>query len=241
MERLSPEATLFFARFWHARCPFHARKRPRRLNLGQERIPAWMVGRRAGLGHPFISGFDPARPYPAVLVFGGGPQTVRMPRTEAERWRSEAERRSYIVVSPATPDGSLFFEAADRIFPSFIEMILHSYKVAGRMHIAGLSNGGISAFHVAARYPQYFSTLTGYPGLLDGGDVRLASAIKPMCIFMHAGDRDTSWRSALEAQSKELAARGFSVRFGVEKNEDHVIRAVDLAARMFDEIERCPH
>ena len=185
------------------------------------------------------AGFDPARPYPAVLVFGGGPQTLRMARTEAERWRPEAERRGYIIVSPATPDGSLFFEAADRIFPSFIEMILHNYKVAGKIHIAGLSNGGISAFHVAARYPQYFSTLTGYPGLLDGPDGRLTQAIKPMCIFMHVGDRDAGWRSALEAQSKDLAAKGFSVRFGVEKNEDHVIRAADLAARMFDEIESC--
>ena len=185
------------------------------------------------------AGFDPARAYPAVLVFGGGPQTQRMARTEAERWRPEAERRGYIVISPATPDGSLFFEAADRIFPSFIEMILHNYKVAGKIHIAGLSNGGISAFHVAARYAQYFSTLTGYPGLLDGPETRLAPAVKPMCIFMHVGDRDAGWRSAMEAQSKDLAAKGFNIRFGVEKNEDHVIRAADLAARMLDEIESC--
>jgi len=185
------------------------------------------------------SGFDPARAYPAVLVFGGGPQTQRMARMEAERWRPEAERRGYIIISPATPDGSLFFEAADRIFPSFIEMILHDYRVAGKIHIAGLSNGGTSAFHVAARYPQYFSTLTGYPGLLDGPESRLASVVKSMCIFMHVGDRDTGWRSAMEKQSKELAAKGFSVRFGVEKNEDHVIRAADLAAHMLDEIESC--
>jgi poly(3-hydroxybutyrate) depolymerase len=162
-----------------------------------------------------------------------------MARTEAERWRSEAERRGYVIISPSTPDGSLFFEAADRIFPSFIEMILHDYKVAGKIHIAGLSNGGISAFHIAARYPQYFSTLTGYPGLLDGPDGRLAQAVKPMCIFMHVGDRDTGWRSAMEEQSKELVAKGFSVRFGVERNEDHVIRAADLASRMLDEIESC--
>jgi len=185
------------------------------------------------------AGFDPARAYPAVLVFGGGPQTQRMARTEAERWRSEAERRGYIIVSPATPDGSLFFDAAARIFPAFIEMIVHDYKVAGKLHIAGISNGGISAFHIAARYPQYFSTLTGYPGLLDGPDAQLGEAIKPMCIFTHVGDRDTGWRSAMEEQSKALAAKGFSIRLGVEKNEDHVIRAADLAARMLDEIESC--
>ena len=185
------------------------------------------------------AGYDPARAYRAVLVFTGGPQTLSGARRIAEQWRPEAERRGYIIVSPATPDGSLFFEAADRIFPSFLEMILRDYKVAGKMHIAGLSNGGVSAFHVAARYPQYFSTLTGFPGLLDGSDVQLAQAIKPMCIFMHVGDRDASWRSAMEEQSKQLAAKGFSVRLGVEKNEDHIIRAADLPSRMFDEIESC--
>jgi len=43
----------------------------------------------------------------------------------------------------------------------------------------------------------------------------------------------------MEEQSKALAAKGFSIRLGVEKNEDHVIRAADLAARMLDEIESC--
>jgi poly(3-hydroxybutyrate) depolymerase len=185
------------------------------------------------------AGFDPARAYPAVLVFTGGPQTLRGARSTAEQWRPEAERRGYLVVSPATPDGSLFFEAADRIFPSFIEMILHDYKVAGKIHIAGLSNGGISAFHIAARYAQYFSTLTGYPGLLNGPDASLDQAIKPMCIFMHVGDRDDGWRPEMAEQSKALAVKGFNVRFSVEKNEDHIIRAVDLPARLFEEIESC--
>ena len=142
-------------------------------------------------------------------------------------------------MSPASPDGSLFFEAGDRIFPSFIEMILHDYKVAGKMHIAGLSNGGLSAFHIAARYPQYFSTLTGYPGLLEGPDSKLAQAIKPMCIFMHVGDRDTGWRLGMEEESKDLATKGFSIKISVEKNEDHIIRAADLPTRMYDEIESC--
>ena len=44
-----------------------------------------------------------------------------------------------------------------------------AYKVqGGKMHVAGHSNGGLSAFHVASKYPNYFATVTGYPGLLDG-------------------------------------------------------------------------
>ena len=124
-------------------------------------------------------GYDVTRTYPTVLVFTGGPQTLQMAGNTLESdWRKEGERRGYILVSPGTPDGSLFFEGADRVFPQFLEQLLHDYKVkGGKFHVAGHSNGGLSAFHVAARYPQYFTTLTGYPGLLDGPDVTKMAAL----------------------------------------------------------------
>ena len=116
--------------------------------------------------------YDPTRAYPTVLVFTGGPQTLQMAGSTIETdWGAEAARRGYIVISPGTPNGELFFEGADRVFPGFLEAIRRDYKVQGKLHIAGHSNGGLSAFHVAAKYPQYFSTLTGYPGLLDGLDL----------------------------------------------------------------------
>ena len=107
------------------------------------------------------NGYDPTRTYPVVLVFTGGPQQLRMAEgTLNTDWRQEAERRGYVVISPGTPDGSLFFEGADRVFPSFLDQILKDYHVrGGKLHVAGHSNGGLSAFHVAARYPQYFVTL----------------------------------------------------------------------------------
>lgn len=186
------------------------------------------------------NGYDPAKAYPTVLVFPGGPQTLRLTTAALENdWRKEAERRGYIVISPATPDGSLFFERADRIFPAFLEMIVRDYKVAGKLHVAGLSNGGLSAFHVASLYPQYFSTVTGYPGLLDGADERRAQAVKSMCLFMHVGDRDTGWRSGMQEQAQSLRARGFRIQYSVENGQDHVIRSEALGPRMFDEIESC--
>jgi len=188
-------------------------------------------------------GFDPARAYPAVLVFTGGPQTLQMAGNTLEAdWRKEAERRGYLLFSPGTPDGSLFFEGADRVFPEFLDRILHDYKIAGgTLHVAGHSNGGLSAFHVAARYPKYFTTLTGYPGLLDGPDRAKTAAIKPMCVFMHVGDRDSGWMPAMEEQAAELLRQGFRIRITVEKNQVHRLKAaeINLSARLFDEIESC--
>jgi len=189
------------------------------------------------------NGYDPARTYPAVLVFTGGSQPLRMAESTLNTdWRQEAERRGYILISPGTPDGSLFFEGADRVFPSFLDQILKDYHVKnGKLHVAGHSNGGLSAFHVAVRYPKYFSTLTGYPGLLDNADRAKADAIKPLCIFMHVGDMDEGWRGEMQRQSQELSRSGYRVSFAVEKNQIHRLKAaeINLSARLFDEIESC--
>jgi hypothetical protein len=55
------------------------------------------------------SEYDPKKSYPAVLVFGGGPQTMNMVDSVLNRnFRAEAEKRGYIVIAPAAPDDQLF-------------------------------------------------------------------------------------------------------------------------------------
>src|ERR1700753_1738189 len=57
------------------------------------------------------NGYDPAKTYPAILAFGGGPQTMNTVDNVLDRnLRPEAEKRGYIVVAPAAPDDGLFFE-----------------------------------------------------------------------------------------------------------------------------------
>jgi poly(3-hydroxybutyrate) depolymerase len=189
------------------------------------------------------NGFDPARAYPVVLVFTGGPQTLQMAGATLETdWRAEAERRGYILISPGSPNGELFFEGAGRIFPSFLDQILRDYKVKdGTLHIAGHSNGGISAFHIAGLYPKYFSTVTGYPGLVNVLDMDHAPALKSMCLFMHVGDRDTDWLAEMKNEAAAFSKDGFKIRLTVEKNQVHRLKAqeIDLSRRLFDEIETC--
>jgi poly(3-hydroxybutyrate) depolymerase len=190
--------------------------------------------------HP--AGYDAAKPHPVVLVFTGGPQTLQIATSTVESdWQKEAERRGYVVIAPASPNGELFFEGADRIFPEFLDFILKTYKVEGKLHIAGHSNGGLSAFHIAAKYPQYFSTLTGYPGLLDGPDRGKAAAIKPMCIFMHVGDLDDGWKDAMRSEATQLKNQGYKIQFAIEPKQVHRLKAseINLSVRLFDEIESC--
>src|SRR5271165_2095530 len=76
------------------------------------------------------NGYDAAKTYPAVLAFPGGPQTMNIVKSTVERnWRDQAERRGYIVVVPAAPDGDLFFEDGARVFPEFITNLLVDFRV----------------------------------------------------------------------------------------------------------------
>jgi poly(3-hydroxybutyrate) depolymerase len=188
-------------------------------------------------------GFDASKPHPVVLVFTGGAQGIQAAESTLKAdWQAEAEKRGYVVISPAAPDGELFFQEGDRVFPAFLDMIRKDYKVAGKIHIAGHSNGGLSAFHIAAKYPQYFSTVTGYPGLYEENpEADYPAALKGLCLYMHAGDMDPEWRTAMQQEAKAMSAEGFRIKFTVEPNSTHRLKAADLglSKRLFDEIESC--
>jgi poly(3-hydroxybutyrate) depolymerase len=102
--------------------------------------------------------YDAAKTYPAVLAFPPGSQGADMVMTTLVRnWQPEAERRGYLVFIPAAPNGRLFYEEGASVFPEFLDKMLAEYKIRdNKFHIAGMSNGGISAFYIAAAYPQYF-------------------------------------------------------------------------------------
>src|ERR1700744_5720326 len=188
-------------------------------------------------------GYDAAKAYPVVLVFTGGAQGIEAAENTLKAdWQGEAEKRGYILVRPAAPDGALFFQGGDKVFPAFLDMIRKTWKVQGKIHIAGHSNGGLSAFHIAAKYPAYFSTVTGYPGLYhDNPEADWPAGLKGMCLYMHVGDHDPEWRDAMASEAKQMSAAGFRIKFTVEPNSTHRLKAAELglSKRLFDEIESC--
>ncbi len=191
------------------------------------------------------NGYDPSKAYPAVLAFPGGPQTMQVVQgTVDHNWRAQAEQRGYIVVVPAAPDGELFFEEGARVFPEFITDLLSDFKVdGGKFHIAGMSNGGLSAFYIASLYPQYFLSVTGFPGLLNDATAAKLKALAGMCINMHVGELDPEWLSAMKQQSEELRSLGFQVRFTIEPNQPHRLATLadDGAARLFNQFDEARH
>ncbi len=187
-------------------------------------------------------GYDPEAEYPAVLVFGGGPQTMTTVDGALERsFRAEAERRGYLVVAPAAPDGQLFFRGGDRIFPEFLERILERHNVAGnKFHVAGPSNGGIAALHVAAKHPELFFSATAFPGYLWQPSEQKLAALAGICVFLYVGEHDEyRWHDEMAREAAFLAERGTLARYVEERGQGHRLETLagPNAGRLFDGFE----
>jgi len=188
------------------------------------------------------NGYDPAKAYPAILAFGGGPQTMNtIDSILARNFRQEAEKRGYIVVAPAAPDGQLFFEGGARIVPEFLKMVLADYRIQdGKFHIAGPSNGGIAAFHVAAANPQFFLSVTAFPGYMWEPSAAKLQAISKMCVFMYVGELDEyRWHGEMKQEAEFLRSRGTVAHYTVEKGQPHRMETLAgaNAGRLFDDFE----
>ena len=188
------------------------------------------------------NGYDPAKAYPAILALGGGPQTMNTVDAILTRnFRAEAEKRGYIVVAPAAPNGELFFEDGARIFPEFLKITLADYKIQdNKFHIAGPSNGGIAAFHVAAANPQYFLSVTAFPGYMWEPSNAKLQAISKMCVFMYVGELDEyMWHGEMKKEAEFLRSKGTVARYTVEKGQPHRMETLAgaSAGRLFDGFE----
>jgi predicted peptidase len=184
-------------------------------------------------------GYDAAKAYPAILAFGGGPQTMNtVDNILSRNFRAEAEKRGYIVIGAAAPDGDLFFEEGERIFPDFLNVILKDYKIQdNKFHIAGPSNGGIAAFHIAALNPQYFLSVTAFPGYMWEPSAAKLAAISKMCVFMYVGEYDPyRWHREMNREAEFLRSRGTVARYTVEQDQPHRLDTLagDHAGRLFD-------
>jgi hypothetical protein len=183
-------------------------------------------------------GYDATKSYPAILAFGGGPQTMNtVDGVLARNLQAEAERRGYIVIAPAAPMGELFFEGGERIFPVFLEAMLKDYHIAdGKFHIAGVSNGGIAAFHVAAANPNYFLSVTAFPGYLWAPSEQKLLALTKLCSYFYVGEHDEyRWHDEMQQEAEFLNAHGAVAKYSVEKGQPHRIETLagTSASRLF--------
>ena len=166
----------------------------------------------------------PGKTYRTILALPPGGQDQRMVRAGLAPWRSYLAEHDWIVISPAAPDGRLFFKGAEFVLPGFMDHLLDAYPVEdGKFYLLGVSNGGISAFRAGILYPDRFRSITVVPGYpLDPDAARLAR-LTELPVTMVVGARDGAWTERSQSTFEALTALGGDPHLVVVPDGDHFI------------------
>jgi dienelactone hydrolase len=184
--------------------------------------------------------FDPSKTYPGVLGFGGGSQDMSAVDRVIERYfRDQAEKRGYVVIVPATPSDLMYYQGGERnIFPDFLKQLLALYHIEdNKFHVAGPSVGGLTAFRVAALNPEYFLSVTAFPGYLREDTPDRLQAMTNLCVNMFVGENDPlGWQRYMQRQAAEFNEHGINAEYTVEAGQAHSLDTLagPNAGRLFD-------
>jgi predicted esterase len=185
-------------------------------------------------------GFSLGDPAPVMLALPPGGQGLDLTRSVLDgTYLPEAIARGWVVVSPAAPDGELFFNGSETLIPGFIEWISTWVDVeSDTPHLVGVSNGGISAFRVATADPGSVQSLLVFPGFPRGDDDRAAlTNLGDLPVRMFVGESDTGWVEPMQDALDALLAAGSDVTLEIVPGEGHIIGTLRDGRRIFDELD----
>jgi len=181
--------------------------------------------------------------YPAILAFPSGRQDTAAAKAAIdEYWGPEARKRGYYVFVPEAPKGYLFYGRGVFLMPEFIEHFMTKYKIKdGKLHIAGNSNGGLSAFRIALKNRSRTKSLTVFPGYpATTRDLYRTSRLKKIKVNMFVNEGDKRWKEMMDFTAERLKAVGVDVHYQTFPGEGHKVDAIagPNAKTLFDILER---
>lgn len=138
----------------------------------------------------------------------------------ATYWIEEANRRGYILASPAVMGRNLETGAhgvLDAAFEWLDQNVRYDYD---RVVLTGQSNGGLGAFHVVRVRPEWFSSMIVMPGGYGGSGSLDMLAGKP--ILLAVGEQDTNWVQLAHSTRDLLRLADARPRLDVVPGAGHV-------------------
>lgn len=183
---------------------------------------------------------------PAVLALPPGDQSAAMVEAVTGRYFGDSTAAAgWVVVSPAAPalvessdEGRFFYQDPEPLTELLDLLDGAVVPEGGRWHVAGPSNGGLSAFRFAADHPERVASLMGLPGYPASSASRTAdTALIDIPVVLYVGGDDPSWQQPMEAFVASFREAGGDVSLTVRPGQSHVIG--DLSAdELLEVLER---
>lgn len=185
-------------------------------------------------------GFEIGDRAPVFFALPPGGQDIGITRDVAEGiYAGQALHRGWVVVTPASPGGRWFDDDNAAVVPELISWMNAWVKIeGGRPHLGGMSNGGLSAFHIIAQDPTAFQSVLAYPGFpnSEAGQQALPQ-LANVPVRMWVGGDDPDWLVSSQTTLDVLEAVGADATLKVYPGESHVITSLAGGSAIFNALE----
>lgn len=166
------------------------------------------------------------QPAPTLVAFPPGAQNESMVEMGLSMyWEAEAVRRGWVVASPMSREGKVLMQDEPALLALLDDLAKLGPPEGGKVHLAGVSNGGKTAMRLATRHPARVASLLVLPGAPGAPEewARL-DKLKGMSVTMYVGEEDRVWLQECKRVQNELQQLGASVMLHVMEGQGHVLK-----------------
>jgi dienelactone hydrolase len=165
------------------------------------------------------------QPSPLVILMGGGSGNVSITK-DTSRWLGSGfARRGWVVAAPISPDNHSFRGSVnnDKIVQLIAELQQRDYVAGGKVLLAGISNGGMSALEIARRDPQSYLGVAAVPALSTSVFENKPLAGFP--VYLRIGGNDQlDWANQFDETVAALTDAGVELDAAILEGAPHMFR-----------------
>lgn len=165
------------------------------------------------------------RASPLVILMGGGPGNASISQ-DTSRWLGSGfAQRGWMVAVPISPNNRSFRGGVNNaLITDLITQLQKRQNIAqGRVLLAGVSNGGMSALEIARRNPQDYLGVAAVPAI-SGADTD-NEALRDFPIYLRIGGNDQlDWADRFDETVASLTDAGVVLDADVLDGAPHMFR-----------------
>jgi predicted esterase len=163
--------------------------------------------------------------HPLVILMGGGPGNASISQ-DTSRWLGSGfAERGWMVAVPISPNNRSFRGRANNALISELinELQKRDDVAPGKVLLAGVSNGGMSALEIARRNPQNYFGVAAVPAISSADTDN--EVLKGFPVYLRIGGSDQlDWADRFDETVASLTDAGVVLNADVLDGAPHMFR-----------------
>lgn len=164
-------------------------------------------------------------PKPLLILMGGGAGNASISRDTSQWLGSGFAQRGWIVAVPISPNNRSFRGSENNeMIAQLIDKLQQRNDVAtGKVLLAGVSNGGMSALEIARSDPSRYFGVAAVPALLS--ENRANAALHGFPVYLRIGGADQLvWADRFEETVASFTVAGVELDAAILDGAPHMFR-----------------